>query len=68
MARLAGKTKKWTMFEVWGQVLLTFSKAVQTPLGLCVSWLKAVFEVVQSRGFDAEAVRWRFDECPEFYL
>ena len=46
-----------------------FGKAVQpAPLGLCVLWLKTVLEVVQSTGFDAEAVRWRFDECPEFYL
>ena len=46
-----------------------FGKAVQpAPLGLCVLWLKTVFEVVQSRGFAAGVVRWRFDVCPEFYL
>jgi len=31
------------------------------PLGLCVLWLKTVFEVVQSTGFDAGVVRWRFE-------
>jgi len=27
-------------------------------------WLKTVFEVVQSTGFDAGAVRWRFEILP----